>query len=336
MTNKILLSLNPSLLTRNLYEAIIDAPLKAGADELLVVSGWVSPSFINVLRKGSGDKKVPLPNLPPEVKLEVVYGMYPTAGVTERDHEALVSLDQLAATKIHYFNPSKTYSPSNCHSKVYIWSKDGKPVQSFCGSLNATSSAFFSECREAITNCDPDSAFAYYRYIRDLSERCSELKGFLEREEIQAVVQLKTKTEKEFTLDTLERVTLPLTMYGKGLAIHQESGLNWGHRTKGPKRNSDQAYLPVPVGIARQRFFPPRGARFMLYTSDGDQFECAICQGGDKAIHSIESNAYIGAYFRRRLGLHSGVFVTLNDLKSYGRLDVDIYKLPSGDYLLDF
>lgn len=48
----------------------------------------------------------------------------------------------------------------------------------------------------------------------------------------------------------------------------------------------------------------------------------AINELNSKAITTPASNALLGEYFRNRLGLANGAYVTAADLRSYGRTDV--------------
>ena len=59
-------------------------------------------------------------------------------------------------------------------------------------------------------------------------------------------------------------------------------------------------------------------------------------QQGDKAITTPASNAQLGEYFRKRLGLANGAYVTAKDLKAYGRQDVSFYKIDDEQYFMDF
>jgi hypothetical protein len=57
------------------------------------------------------------------------------------------------------------------------------------------------------------------------------------------------------------------------------------------------------------------------------------------AVHKIETphnNALLGEYFRNRMGLANGAFVTRKDLKLYGRDDVKFYKFDDENYYMDF
>ena len=59
-------------------------------------------------------------------------------------------------------------------------------------------------------------------------------------------------------------------------------------------------------------------------------------QQNDKAITTPASNALLGEYFRNRLGLYNGAYVTTEDLRKYGRTDVAFYKIDEEQYYMDF
>ncbi len=179
--------------------------------------------------------------------------------------------------------------------------------------------------------CDPISAWTYFKLFLNNSVPVTNISGLIEKKRPVPIIYAKQRVDVE--LESLEKCELPLTKHGKGIEVPDRSGLNWGQRDK---RNHDQTYLSVPAEIAKSGFFPKRGARFLLHTVDGQHFECAIAQDGDKAIHTVEDNSLFGSYFRGLLGVPSGSLVSIEHLRKYGRDSVTIYKLPQGDYLLDF
>ena len=75
---------------------------------------------------------------------------------------------------------------------------------------------------------------------------------------------------------------------------------------------------------------------FTVLTDDRHQLILRVQQQGDKAITTPLSNAQLGEYFRNRLGLPNGAFVTKADLEAYGRTDVTFYKLDEEQYYMDF
>ena len=131
-----------------------------------------------------------------------------------------------------------------------------------------------------------------------------------------------------------EFVTLSFTTKVKGeLEVPRVSGLNWGQR---PGREQNQAYLPVPAYVQRSFFFPETGIPFGMECDDGEIFQCVRAQANGKAIHTPSNNSLFGLYFRRRLGVPFGHTVRIGHLLSYGRRDVNIYKLEGSRYFLDF
>lgn len=131
-----------------------------------------------------------------------------------------------------------------------------------------------------------------------------------------------------------EFVTLPFTTKVKGeLEVPRVSGLNWGQR---PGREQNQAYLPVPAYVQRSFFFPEIGIPFVMECDDGEVFQCVRAQANGKAIHTPLNNSLFGLYFRRRLGVPSGYTVRIEHLLSYGRRDVNVYRLEGSKYFLDF
>jgi len=62
----------------------------------------------------------------------------------------------------------------------------------------------------------------------------------------------------------------------------------------------------------------------------------SVAAQNDKELHSVPTNADIGAYFRRRLGLQSGVEVTLQDLARGGSRFVRMYRVGPESYHLEY
>ena len=61
-----------------------------------------------------------------------------------------------------------------------------------------------------------------------------------------------------------------------------------------------------------------------------------IAQQGNKGIHTAESNALLGKFFRKKLHLSSGTFITKEMLEEYGRTSVVFKKYENDIYVLDF
>jgi len=112
------------------------------------------------------------------------------------------------------------------------------------------------------------------------------------------------------------------------------SGLNHGQRDG---RDPNQAYIPVPVHVQETGFFPPDGVQFTVRTDD-DRSMLMACGGtGGKNLMTPQRNSLLGEYFRSRLGLSSGEYVTTETLTSYrSTADVVFRKIDTESYLMDF
>ena len=75
---------------------------------------------------------------------------------------------------------------------------------------------------------------------------------------------------------------------------------------------------------------------FTALTDDRHQLILRIEQQNDKAITTPARNSDLGEYFRNRLGLANGSYITRADLDRYGRTDVVFLKLDEETYYMDF
>ena len=132
-----------------------------------------------------------------------------------------------------------------------------------------------------------------------------------------------------------DAVVLPLlaTKGNRKNDTHARAGLNWGQRAK---RNQNEAYIPIPKSIRDLSFFPPRRKRFTALTDDGQSLILVVAQQYGKALHTTMDNSELGRYFRKRIGVPSGTFITRQHLLDYGRHDVGFYRIDSETYQMDF
>lgn len=127
--------------------------------------------------------------------------------------------------------------------------------------------------------------------------------------------------------------SVTLSLLSRSGETGAKSGLNWGQRNK---CNRNEAYISLPVAVARTGFFPLNKQHFTVVTDDHHQFIFRVEQENDKAITTPLSNALLGEYFRNRLGLANGEYVTKQHLLDYGRTDVTFYKLDEEQFYMDF
>ena len=124
-----------------------------------------------------------------------------------------------------------------------------------------------------------------------------------------------------------------LSLLQRGGDTGTKSGINWGQRDG---RNPNEAYIPLPVSIARSGFFPLEKNHFTVVTDDGHTLILRVEQQNDKAITTPLSNAQLGEYLRNRLGASNGAYISRRDLEAYGRTDISFYKLDEEQYYMDF
>lgn len=314
------------LITDNLFDYVLVQPATAG-NQLCIVSGYATPTMASqhleyVLKK---HKK--------RIKVDLIVGMTPLDGLSLADHAGFQSLSQ--ETELGNFRCSyimRGHSP--VHSKVYIWLQDNQPVAAFSGSPNYTQNAFYGKQQEILAPCDAHSAWRYFHSLIGQTIFCN-------HSEVEDYVTITNSPVHRSNHDDVEEankpwkdfphVTCPLVKSNG--EIHEAAGLNWGHRDS---RNRNQAYIPVPASIQRSGFFPDRGVHFTCITDDGKHFTLVRAQENGKALETPTKNSLLGEYFRNRLELPNGAFVTTEDLVRHGRTTVDFYKIDDDTYLMDF
>lgn len=317
------------LVTRDLYNIALVEPASRG-ERLCIISGYATATMASqhlehIVKK---HKK--------RISLELVIGMTPIDGISLTDHTGFQSLSQ--ETGLGYFQCS--YVMRGClpiHSKVYLWLQGNQPALAFTGSPNYTQTAFTGHQLEILTQCNADAAWNYFRSLTDETIFCNhgEIEDYVT---ITKDRFLRSNQENEESENTGHRLWEDLPHIGCPLLqtngqIHSTGGLNWGNRGG---RNPNQAYIPVPAEVQRSNFFPERGIHFTCLTDDGKTFILVRAQENGKALETPTNNSLLGEYFRNRLGVPNGAFVTKDDLVRYGRTTVDFYKIDHDSYLMDF
>jgi hypothetical protein len=322
-----------SLFFNNLFNEILIKPIYQGADELCIVSGYATANMamrhIEAVRR----------EFSKDIALRIIVGMSPQDGIQRSQH---ISFQKLATGE--FKNDFECYYITDrppVHSKVYTWLKNGQPLLGFLGSANYTQNAFSSSMREILATENAHDCFEYYQSLLSqsiscLSENIPHLIDIFEQQKVIKKIKLQGEEQEIEALSdiisNLEKVTLTLIDKRTG-EVPKRSGLNWGQREG---REPNQAYINIPSYIGSSDFFPDRYKTFMVRTDDGVEFICVRAQDSGKGLHTTLNNSLIGEYFRFRLGLKNGAFVTKDDLLRYGRTDVDFYKIDEETYLMDF
>lgn len=111
-------------------------------------------------------------------------------------------------------------------------------------------------------------------------------------------------------------------------------GLNWGLREN---RDPNQAYLQLTPEIYKGDFFPPKKSFFVAETDDNETLFFTRAQKDyGCALQTTDSNANLGAYIRKRLGVDFGATITKDDIENYGRDNIEFIKIDDKHYRLNF
>lgn len=348
----------PTFIVSDFDEPVLYAPARTEfihpCSSLKIITAFtdcerISTHMIN-LSEGMKNKR-----LIKGLSVEILLGMTKSS-LSQKKHEDICRL-------IRILNESGEMPKISCryicqgpevHSKVYVWTNRNEnrlenPCVAFCGSLNYTMNAFYKR-RESISMCEFTQAYAYYKNLLPDTIDCFDPKV---SEKLKSVVNNTPgvfvepdNSERDYlTYDSetpVDAITVSL-LRADGTGTGYGSGINWGIRKNGTKRNKNQAYIPYNYKDKKLGFFPDRinpddenCPMFKVITKDFGSFHMRMAQQGNKALHSVESNAILGEWIRKRIGAPSGGYVTKQMLELYGKTFVTFRKYKDGTYLLDF
>lgn len=287
------------------------------------------------------------------IHIDLILGMTRGSSLTKTKHQKIRDVIRRinGIREMPRISCKYVYFGQEVHSKVYIWENNGIPKVAFCGSANYTNNAF-QKRRECMAECDEVAALDYYK---SLLAFCVDCFAPDVEEKINFAVGESQRVNDEIDNDNLENLnyadyigrqpidTLKLSLLTAKGDVGYGSGINWGIRKNGTKRDRDQAYIPYNRGDKKPGFFPDRinpedknCPLFKVVTKDAGAFYMRMAQDNNKAIQSAESNAILGKWIRDKLGVASGTFVTKEMLQNYGNTDVLFKKYSNGVYTLDF
>lgn len=317
------------MITANLAEKVLIDPIREGMDNLCIIAGYATPTMASW-----HIKQIQFQILRP-IKIKLVVGMCRYDGLTTDVHEGFKALSEMRGNTggLSDFTCQYVFEGPPVHSKLFIWSKEGIPYEAYAGSANYTQVAFSSSRCELLTHCDPLEAYDYFNQIEAHSMFCThpEVEQFVMIRSAHPVLDAESSPGE--TLQGLGVRSVTLSFITRTGETGARSGLNWGQRAG---REPNQAYIPLPVEVARSGFFPLNKQHFSVTTDDRKQLILRVEQQNDKAITTPLNNSQIGEYFRNRLGLANGAYVSRADLDRYGRTDVTFYKLDEENFFLDF
>ena len=319
------------LYKENLEDLIFTRHEDFDVDQLVIVSGYIGPNPIKKLNS------IPL-------KCSVVYGMY-----GERNCVNSALHKQVLNHQSFYNNINIYYSKSAVHAKAYIWLLDQKPVTALIGSANFSIKGLNTPWREILSDADNEAIFKLNEYKNRIIED-----SLLCNSDDVAICTGKAKDIEDEIFDpSICKMTL---LDPRTNETHLGHGLNWGHSV-GSHVNIDDASIPIRSNHVKNYpdFFPQKQSTFSQEIEGGRQHrhndpieimwdDGTLMQGlleGNrrnlpKQISSFPKKNIIGIYFRERLGLSKGEFITKKHLESYGRTDISVSLVEDGIYYFDF
>lgn len=305
-----------------LYESILKKPLEQGADRLCVLSGYVTPNFVEEY----------LNSIPKEntiFHLQVVQGMARSQGISRQDHAKFLSLENTDNFEIYYYTGSLNRIQS-VHAKVYIWLKGNEPLRAFIGSANFTNQGFNNEWErtEMMTQTNAEQAYQIFLDILDESKSVRD-------PNIGTYITLESYKSDPCKIEkNTQYLKVPLVIRGK---VYQKSGLNLGFAGKGSTKNRrSRDVAAIRIDASMDSFFPVPEDLFTVITDDGMKFTMKRTKKGKRRLTLDKDQKNLGLYFRRRLDIMPGVAITKKHLDKYGRTDLEFEKDEAGIYYLDF
>ncbi len=341
-------------ITEDFDEPILYAPARVGNNHnsLKIITAFTDTDRISthMIRLSDGMKNKEFVK---GISVDIIVGMTKSS-LSLKKHNDICRLMKQLNDSSGMPNVTCRYIKSGpeVHSKIYLWGKTTEGISDFdlayCGSLNYTNNAFYKR-RESVSSCNAARAYAYYNELLKDSINC------LDKEATARIKEVVNSSppdafddfddigyaeyDRQTPVDTLEVSLLMANGSGTGFG----SGINWGIRPNKTKRNPNQAYIPYNHKDRKEGFFPdrlnpndPNCPIFKVITKDYGSFHMRMAQQGNKALHSAESNAILGEWIRKRIGVPSGGYVTKEMLEKYGKTYVTFRKYQDGTYLLDF
>ena len=284
------------------------------------------------------------------IKVDIILGMTKGAGLTDKKHKKLCKLIERLNSVAGMPKVTCRYivEGKQVHSKVYVWSRAKTPIIAFCGSANYTMNAFVWR-RECMDKCDATEALQYYRVLQKDTVDC-----FSKDVKMKLPLSSKNIVEEDIDDTNLEKLTwekyeklIPLDtlsislLKADGKDTGYGSGVNWGIRKNGYKRNRNQAYIPYNVADQKEGFFPDKNSDktypiFKVIIKGYGAFYMRQAQARGKALETPESNAIIGEWIRKEIGATDGGFITKEMLENAGSTRVLFKKFKEGIYTLEY
>lgn len=335
------------MFTKNLQDLVFKRHEANGADELLIITGYIGLSPFEELN-----------TLP--INCRVIYGMYGSDSIGEKLHKKLNKIQSSS------HNTEIYYSKASIHAKCYLWAKDGLVIDALVGSANFSHNGLATHNREVLVEADPQVFLDLNEYFENILCNSIACDSHL--------VVIKPKLKQVTPSGTL--VECRLSFLSKSTNdVPEASGLNWGMNSKqvGGKSNTSIGDAEIRISedilVSFPSLFPPKLAipsktsktgaltrqneEIEMLWDDGVIMKGLLEQNHErikfyrenpemkgllypKAICSSGKKSTLGLYIRNRLGVTDTELITKKHLTDYGRTDVTVSLLAEGVYEMDF
>lgn len=309
---------------------VLLAPIREGARQLKIISGYATHTMASW-----HITEIASQILSP-IEISLIVGMCQFDGISMSVHDGFKDLVARNTSNQSTFMCQYVTEGVPVHSKLYLWERKGSPFRAYIGSANYTQTAFSASRSELLHECDANEAAAYYDIIEPRTTYCNhaEIEDKIILTSAHPVLSAEESPLIFLRGSGITQVTLSLLTRSHDVGFG--SGINWGHRRNGIRREPNQAYIPLPIDVVRSGFFPLEKKHFSVVTDDGKQLILRAEQQNDKAITTPLNNSLLGEYLRGRIGVANGAFVTKQDLLNYGRTDITFYRLDDKQFFMDF
>jgi hypothetical protein len=323
------------LVSKDLYNKVLIEPTITGANILYIVSGYATPAIAFRHLSDISNSTIKL-----------IVGMTAKEGIGKNAHNEFIKL----MTSIFPGRFECYYVKGNIpvHTKAYGWFSSTEPLIGYVGSANYSQNAFFENQGESMALEAAENIKLYFdsllphciictheyvgHHIPIYDENLDKPFRIASSDQYSDIIGESFSDRTNFLSTYEDSIVLTLLTQGQD-KMPEKSGLNWGQR---PNREHNQAYIALPSNIYNSDFFPEPGHKFNLITDDGFVFSCVRAQANGKAIETPENNSILGRYFRQRIGVPLGNYVSIDDMLRYGRTNIKVTKISNSSYFMDF
>lgn len=234
------------MFSKNIAQKVLFAPVRQGADTLLILSGYATPNMASWLIKSLQERRLG------PVNISLLIGMVPYDGLSVPIHEGFKELHGKSyPSAVGQFTCGYVYENPPVHANLYVWLKNEAPILAYTGSADFMQNSFISSRREIVENCDPNEAYTFFSDIESKSIYCnhSEVEDNIILHPTHQILDADNNPLTTLSGEGITSVTLSfLTNHSN---VGEKSGLNWGQRNR---RNKNEAYIPLPSQIAKPVF----------------------------------------------------------------------------------